>query len=55
MQEIICKIREKLQTAQDRQKSYADTRKRPLEFSVRDHVFLKVSPLKRDLTIWSEG
>jgi len=45
-QEVICKIREKLRTAQDRQKSYADARRRPLEFKVGDHVFLKVSLLK---------
>ncbi|XP_039173831.1 uncharacterized protein LOC120296200, partial [Eucalyptus grandis] len=32
---------------QSRQKDYADRRKRPLEFSVGDHVFLKVSPMKR--------
>ena len=30
--------------AQSRQKSYADTRRRPLEFEVSDHVFLKVMP-----------
>ena len=30
--------------AQSRQKSYADVRRRPLEFEVRDHVFLKVMP-----------
>ncbi|XP_028804722.1 uncharacterized protein LOC114759675 [Neltuma alba] len=30
--------------AQSRQKSYADMRRRPLEFKVGDHVFLKVSP-----------
>ena len=29
-------IRAKLKTAQDRQKSYADTRRRPLEFAVGD-------------------
>jgi len=45
-QDIISKIREKLRAAQDRQKSYADVRRRPLEFNVGDHVFLKVSPLK---------
>ena len=33
-------------TAQSRQKSYADVRRRPLEFEVRDHVFLKVMPKK---------
>ncbi|XP_028805891.1 uncharacterized protein LOC114760773 [Neltuma alba] len=31
--------------AQSRQKSYADRRRRPLEFEVGDHVFLKVSPV----------
>ena len=33
-------IRQKLLTAQSRQKSYADKRRRPLEFVVGDHVFL---------------
>ena len=37
-------IPERLLTAQSRQKSYADVRCRPLEFEVRDHVFLKVMP-----------
>jgi hypothetical protein len=29
-----------------RQKSYADNRGRPLEFEERNHVYLKVSPLR---------
>ena len=33
-------IRDRLRVAQSRQKSYADTRKRPLEFVVGDFVFL---------------
>ena len=33
-----------LLTAQSRQKRYADRRRRPLEFEVGDHVFLKVMP-----------
>ena len=37
-------IKEKLKTAQDRQKSYADKRRRPLEFEEGDWVFVKVSP-----------
>ena len=37
-------IRQCLLTAQSRQKSYADVRRRPLEFKVGDHVFLKVMP-----------
>ena len=34
----------RLLTAQRWQKSYADVRRRPLEFEVGDHVFLKVMP-----------
>ena len=37
-------IKERLLTAQSRQKSYADKRRRFLEFKKGDHVFLKVSP-----------
>ncbi len=33
-----------MRTAQSRQKSYADKRRRPLEFGEGDHVFLKVTP-----------
>jgi hypothetical protein len=32
--------------AQTRQNSYADNRRRPLEFEEGDHVYLKVSPLR---------
>ncbi|KAJ9545025.1 hypothetical protein OSB04_024732 [Centaurea solstitialis] len=39
-------IRERLKTAQSRQKSYADKRRSDLEFSVGDKVLLKVSPWK---------
>ncbi|EOY08454.1 DNA/RNA polymerases superfamily protein [Theobroma cacao] len=39
-------IRQTMLTAQSRQKSYADNRRRDLEFQVGDHVFLKVSPTK---------
>nr|GEY38912.1 putative reverse transcriptase domain-containing protein [Tanacetum cinerariifolium] len=42
----IVKIKERLRTARDRQKSYADHRRKPLEFSVGDKVLLKVSPRK---------
>jgi hypothetical protein len=37
---------ENLRVAQTRQKSYADNRRRPLEFEEGDHVYLKVSPLR---------
>ena len=39
-------IRQRLLTAQSRQKSYANVRSRPLEFEVGDHVFLRVMPKK---------
>nr|GEU86790.1 hypothetical protein [Tanacetum cinerariifolium] len=37
-------IKDRLKAARDRQKSYADKRRTPLEFSVGDYVLLKVSP-----------
>ncbi|XP_076931972.1 uncharacterized protein LOC143597330 [Bidens hawaiensis] len=40
------KIRNNLFTARSRQKSYADKRRRPLEFEFGDLVLLKVSPWK---------
>ena len=40
--EKVSLIRQRLLTAQSRQKSYADVRRRPLEFEVGDHIFLKV-------------
>ncbi|XP_024965940.1 uncharacterized protein LOC112506146 [Cynara cardunculus var. scolymus] len=39
-------IRGRLKAAQDRQKSYADKRSRPMEFQVGNRVMLKVSPWK---------
>ena len=42
--EKVSLIRQRLLTTQSRQKSYADLRRRPLEFEVGDHVFLKVMP-----------
>ncbi|GJU59699.1 reverse transcriptase domain-containing protein [Tanacetum coccineum] len=44
--EKIDQIKERLKMAQDRQKSYADKRKRPIEFHVGDRVMLKVSSWK---------
>ncbi|GJR95866.1 putative reverse transcriptase domain-containing protein [Tanacetum coccineum] len=37
---------DRLKAVRDRQKSYADKRRKPLEFSVGDYVLLKVSPCK---------
>ncbi|GJV82916.1 putative reverse transcriptase domain-containing protein [Tanacetum coccineum] len=44
--EKISQIKDRLKAARDRQKSYADKGRKPLEFSVGDHVLLKVSPWK---------
>ena len=42
--EKIFQIKQRLQAARDRQKSYADVRRKPMEFQVGDRVMLKVSP-----------
>ncbi|GJW76541.1 putative reverse transcriptase domain-containing protein [Tanacetum coccineum] len=44
--EKISQIKDRLKTARDHQKSYADKRRKPLEFSIGDYVLLKVSPWK---------
>ncbi|GJU66873.1 putative reverse transcriptase domain-containing protein [Tanacetum coccineum] len=44
--EKISQIKDRLKAARDSQKSYADKRRKPLEFSVGDYVLLKVSPWK---------
>nr|GEV27783.1 putative reverse transcriptase domain-containing protein [Tanacetum cinerariifolium] len=44
--EKIVQIRQHLQAARDRQRSYANVRRKPLEFQVGDRVMLKVSPRK---------
>ncbi|GKC25563.1 putative reverse transcriptase domain-containing protein, partial [Tanacetum coccineum] len=42
----IVQIKERLKVARDRQKSYANKRRKLLEFCVGDKVLLKVSPWK---------
>jgi hypothetical protein len=44
-----------MSAAQSRQKIYADNRRRPLEFEVGDHVFLKVSPMRGVMRIGKKG
>ena len=36
-----------MKVTQSSQKSYADKRRRPIEFEVGDYVYLKVSPMKK--------
>nr|GFA33587.1 reverse transcriptase domain-containing protein [Tanacetum cinerariifolium] len=42
----IVQIKQRIQPAHDHQKSYADLKRKPMEFQVRDKVMLKVSPWK---------
>ena len=51
--EKVSLIRQCLLTAKSRHKSYADVRRRPLEFEVGNHVFLKVRP-KRGVVRFSK-
>ncbi|KAL5558049.1 hypothetical protein UlMin_034260 [Ulmus minor] len=44
-----------METAQSRQKSYADKRRRPLEFQVGEAVFLKVAPMKGVMRFGKKG
>nr|GFC64767.1 putative reverse transcriptase domain-containing protein [Tanacetum cinerariifolium] len=44
--EKIIQIKQRMKAACDRQKSYADLKRKPMEFQVRDKVMLKVSPWK---------
>nr|GEY44874.1 putative reverse transcriptase domain, ribonuclease H-like domain, aspartic peptidase domain protein [Tanacetum cinerariifolium] len=58
MQEMtkkIIHIKERLKTARNCQKSYADKRRKPLEFKVGDRVLLKVSPWKGVVRFGNKG
>ncbi|GKE05341.1 putative reverse transcriptase domain-containing protein [Tanacetum coccineum] len=44
--EKIIQIKQRMQAARDRQKSYADLKRKPMEFQAGDRVMLKVSPWK---------
>nr|GFA10134.1 putative reverse transcriptase domain-containing protein [Tanacetum cinerariifolium] len=53
--EKIIQIKERLKTARSHQKSYADKRRKPLEFKVGDRVLLKVSPWKEVVRFGKKG
>nr|GFA40889.1 putative reverse transcriptase domain-containing protein [Tanacetum cinerariifolium] len=44
--EKIVQTKQRMQAARDRQKSYVDSKRKPMEFQVEDKVMLKVSPWK---------
>ena len=51
----VFQIRDRLKAAMDKQKSYADNRRKPLEFQVGDRVLLKVSPWKGVIRFGNQG
>ncbi|GJU80845.1 reverse transcriptase domain-containing protein [Tanacetum coccineum] len=53
--EKIVQIRQRLQAVKDRQRSYANVRRKPLEFQARDRVMLKVSPSKGVIRFGKRG
>jgi hypothetical protein len=48
-------IQDNLKTAKSRQESYANKRRRPLQFEDGDHIYLKVSPMKGVKRFGMEG
>nr|GEZ91631.1 hypothetical protein [Tanacetum cinerariifolium] len=46
LQNALVQIKQRMQAARDRQKSYADLKRKPMEFQVGDKVMLKVLPWK---------
>ncbi|GJY08788.1 putative reverse transcriptase domain-containing protein [Tanacetum coccineum] len=55
MTDKVVLVKEKPKAARDRQKSYADKRRKPLEFEVGDQVLLKVSPWKGVVRFGKKG
>ena len=55
MEEKVQVIRKRLKAASDRQKSYADLKRKDIAYEVGDKVFLKVSPLRKILWYCKKG
>nr|GEU85330.1 putative reverse transcriptase domain-containing protein [Tanacetum cinerariifolium] len=53
--EKIVLIKQRIQAAQDQQKSYADLKRKPMKFEVEDRVMLKVSPWKGVVRLGKRG
>ena len=53
MEQEVVKIRQNMKVVQDKQKSYADKHMMNMEFSVGDHVYLRVRVWKRSLKLRS--
>ena len=48
-------IQQRLKAASDQQKSYADLKRKDIEYEVGDKVFLKVSPWRKVLRFGKKG
>nr|GFA47322.1 putative reverse transcriptase domain-containing protein [Tanacetum cinerariifolium] len=53
--EKIVQIKQRVQAARDRQKSYADLNRKPMEYQIGDKVMLKVSPWKGVVCFGKQG
>ena len=53
--EAVKRIKERMLATQSRQKSYADPKRRDVEFSVGDKVFLKIAPVKGIVRFGKKG
>nr|GFA94609.1 putative reverse transcriptase domain-containing protein [Tanacetum cinerariifolium] len=53
--EQIIQIKQRMQAARDRQKSYVDLKRKPMEFQVEDKVMLKISPWKGVVRFRKQG
>lgn len=53
--EMVLWIQERWETFKSHQKSYIDVRKRELQFSLDDWVFLKVLPIKLVMRFGKKG
>nr|GFB64179.1 putative reverse transcriptase domain-containing protein [Tanacetum cinerariifolium] len=53
--EKIVQIKQRMQAARDRQKSFANLKRKPMEFHVGDKVMLKVSPWKGVVRFGKQG
>nr|GEU71717.1 reverse transcriptase domain-containing protein [Tanacetum cinerariifolium] len=51
----VIQIKQRIQAARDRQKSYADLKRKPMEFQVEDRVMLKVIPWKGVIRFGKQG
>ena len=54
-EEKVKMIRERLKVAIDRQKSYADMKRKDIRYEIGEKVFLKVSPWKKVMRLREKG